>query len=533
MLNRKQFKFNTRKVTALALLLFGSLPPCFADVDLHGPLTPQSDVMTSPSDSVTIERPSLSALIAITRSADPFGLDSQSSRPITLDEAAHLAIYNNLDIGVSGLNEQARKTLFLASLGKFLPDLNLSYNYNYLKGHADLPFVGFGAGGLHFNNPVIITGSVLTYHAFRGGSILYGALESKANYRAAQQSKKATVNDTLLQTAKDYYELLLQEALLAVRITAVQTSEELLKQNKDLRAGGLATALDVYQAETQLSSDRQNLIDQQINRRNAAIKLAQLLNADQSTDLVAATNQLQKIRLVSEQLRPVNLLGIAIDHRPELKQYKELRLAAKREINVALAKLLPTFDLTGGVYGVGETLSPATRTATVSGLAVGPGGSSVITAPITIHEDRRISAIGFIGYKLNWEFTGMGTVEAANTHYAKLLARQAQLQEQKVLNQVIADVRQSYLNTLGSENKINETTIQVNSATEELRLAKLRFQYGLGKNIDVLRAQQDFTSALIAKAQAIAYFNVYQAQLLRDLGVLSTATLTARTPFNG
>ena len=107
------------------------------------------------------------------------------------------------------------------------------------------------------------------------------------------------------------------------------------------------------------------------------------------------------------------------------------------------------------------------------------------------------------------------------------------MQQQKVLNQVIADVRQSYLTTLGSENKINETTIQVNSATEELRLAKLRFQYGLGKNIDVLRAQQDYTSALIAKAQAIANFNVAQAQLLRDLGVLSTATLTARAPFRG
>ena len=94
-------------------------------------------------------------------------------------------------------------------------------------------------------------------------------------------------------------------------------------------------------------------------------------------------------------------------------------------------------------------------------------------------------------------------------------------------------MRQSYLNTLSTENKITETTSQVRSATEELRLAQLRLQNGLGKNIDVLRAQQDYISALINKAQALRDFNIAQAQLLRDTGVLSTSTLTSRIPFNG
>ncbi len=62
---------------------------------------------------------------------------------------------------------------------------------------------------------------------------------------------------------------------------------------------------------------------------------------------------------------------------------------------------------------------------------------------------------------------------------------------------------------------------------------QLRFQYGLGKNIDVLKAQQDYTSALIAKAQALKNFDVAQAQLLHDIGIISITTLTARTPFEG
>ena len=165
---------------------------------------------------------------------------------------------------------------------------------------------------------------------FRGGSILFGAMQSKNNYRAAQNARSATVNDTLLQTAKYYYDLLLQEAILSVRISAVRTSEEQLKLNSDLHDGGKATMLEVYQAETQLSQDRQNLIDQQITRRDAAIKLAQYLNAQQGEDLAPANPLLLKTRLVAEQMGPAGLLRVAIDHRPELKQYEQLRLAAKK-----------------------------------------------------------------------------------------------------------------------------------------------------------------------------------------------------------
>ncbi len=483
-------------------------------------------------DSVTVGKPALSALVSITRTTDPFGLDAQGSRQISLDETAHFAVDNNLDIGISGLSENSKRALYYASMGKFLPDINLSYNYNYLKGHANLPFVGFGVQGLHFNNPVIITGAGFTYHAFRGGRIFYGTLQSRNNYRAAQHARHASVNDTLLQATKYYYDLMLQEAVLQARISAVRTSESQLKLNRDLKEGGLATNLDVYQAETQLSKDRQNLIDQQIARRDAAIKLSQYLNIDSGEDLTPTNSQLIKIRLVSEQLKPLDLLSLAIDRRPELKQYQELRLAAKRQINLEISRLMPTFDFSGNVYGVGETLSPAHRIISSNVIAVSSTGTAVST-PITISENRRLGAVWQIGYNIKWNFEGMGTVAAAETYSARYLARQAQLEQQKILNQIIADVRQSYLKTLSSENKIIETGSQVKSAAEELRLAQMRFRYGLGKNIDVLRAQQDYTSALIDKAQALTDFNVAQAQLLRDIGVLSTSTLTAHTPFKG
>ncbi len=274
----------------MLLLILHSSTAALAQVSLKGPMqksVPAADTLTEPTindpfpqssstDSITVGKPALSALISITRTTDPFGLDSQGARTISLPEAAQLTIDNNLDIGISRLDEQSRKLLYWASLGKFLPDINLMYNYNYVKGQANLPFIGLSPTGLHLNNPIIVAGAGFTYHAFRGGSILFGAMQSKSNYRAAQNYRQATVNDALLQSAKYYYDLLLQQAILAVRISAVRTSEEQLKLNNDLHDGGKATMLEVYQAETQLSQDRQNLIDQQIARRDAANKISSI-----------------------------------------------------------------------------------------------------------------------------------------------------------------------------------------------------------------------------------------------------------------
>ncbi len=50
---------------------------------------------------------------------------------------------------------------------------------------------------------------------------------------------------------------------------------------------------------------------------------------------------------------------------------------------------------------------------------------------------------------------------------------------------------------------------------------------GIGLNIDVLNAQRDLTQAQINKAQAIVDFNIAQAQLLHDVGLISIDTLTS------
>lgn len=492
---------------------------------IKGPLdevVPVDDLSGSDADPQRIQiiRPPLTALISIDKKVDSALLDAASTVPMSLDDVVQSAVKNNLDIGISSYSERARKANLVSSMGKFLPDIALSYQWNYLKGKANVPF-GQSLEPLSFNNPFILTSAGFKYYGYRGGSVLFGALQNRNNYRAARHSKHATVSDTLQTAAKRYYDLLLQEALLQIRVKAVETSEGQLSLNKDLKQGGLATNLEVLQAETQLSQDRQNLIDQQIARREAAILLAEFLNANQGLDIVPSDLLLQKIRIVSEQANAARLLQLAIDNRPELKQYEELRLAAKKQIVINAAKLQPNFAFSGNVLGIGETLSKQYELAPIT-LAGAAGGVGL--------RNRQITALYTLGVNVNWNFEGLGAVDLANTYAAKMTARQAGLQQQQVLNKVTSEVRRSYLQSLKTDRKIEEAVAQVRSANEELRLAQLRFQNGVGRNIDVLKAQQDYTSSLIEKARAIVNFNNAQIDLLHDTGLISSATVLSRTP---
>ncbi len=474
---------------------------------------PSKSGKSSSLEEVQLRRPELKSLITINDYLNPFQLDAFSSAALNLRRALDLGLNQNLDLAISRTNAKQRQNAYYSSLGNFLPDPTLGYTEYFPDGKIGLPSsLGslFGASsalqtvasGTSFNNSVIrirspfeIMHAGAEFYAFRGGSILFGVQQSKHNYQAAKLLEKASLSDTLLTVTQNYYNLVLAETLLQIRIRAVATSNEQLRRSEDRFHSGLATNLDVLQSKTQLSRDRQALVDQQVNRRSAAIALGTALNMNLGDDYIPVELNVRKIRLIDSSLNIADILQLAIDYRPELKQYEELRLAAKKAIMVAAASLQPTVSLNGNVYGIG-----------------GPSN---------------VQALGVFSLNVNWRLRGFGTVDMFNVQQAKWQARQTRLQAQKELQTVISQVRNSYLQILDKEQNITEATDEVESALEELRLAQLRKINGLGINLDVITAQRDYTQALIDKAQALINFDIAQAQLLHDMGLISVDALTS------
>jgi outer membrane protein TolC len=492
---------------------------------VDNPSEPQSITTASGKtrslESIELKRPELSALITVSENVSPLALDATGTTPVSFQSVLAAAVQHNLDIADYRTQTEIQKWTYLNACSKFLPDVNMGYQKQFVKGDFFFPFQatnsasaaaattatgtasttsGASSKFLKISTPFTIMSSGFTYHAYQGGKVMFGALENHNRLRAARAVQHATLSNTLLDIARSYYRLLLEEAYLQIRIRAVATDAEQVRVNTDLEANGLATNLDVLQSRTQLSRDRVSLIDQQRSRRVAAIQLADTLNMSMAGDLVPAEHELHKVRLIERNVPITQLLEAAVDNRPELKQYEELRRAAKKAIVVAAAPLSPKINIGGNVYGIGPNLAD-------------------------------VQAIFQLSFAINFTYGGLGMTDWTNIQTAKWRARQALVQANKEFNTIIDQTRTAYIDTLTTEKKIDETENEVESAEEELRLAKIRFENGLGTNLDIITAQRDRTTAYLDRALAIANYNIAEVQMLHDMGTISVSTLSAGKPI--
>lgn len=490
-------------------------------------------------EQVIVKAPLLSALITVDERLSPFSFEASGSKNISLHDVLSAAHGQNLNIRISGTESDQRKWIMVSAAGGFLPNLSNEVTYQGITGN----YISPAGAAIPIQNYYLNTNNTFTQYLFKGGSILHTYLEDKHLYKASKHAVHIVSNDVLYETAKAYYNLALNEVKLQIKIKTVETADALLLINKDLYANGVNTMLEVLQAKTQLSRDRQQLIKQQVERRQSAVKLATVINEDAGTDLTLGNPLIVKVRLIDKKLSIKELLQIALDNRPELKRYEELRLAAKEAIKVARAPLLPQITVTGSTVGTFARIqnqnsqqqqtpfstSGGASPGSVSGASSLPVASGANSTSSERHKAGR--SLFVLGVDLQWQLGGMGLTAAAQVQAKRAEARRRQLEFLRELNDVYKQVRDSYLSCITAESLIAETTDTVNSSKEQLRVAKDRLENGVGTNLDVINAQRDYTSALIDKADAIIQFNTAQAQLLKDIGRISVSTLVATSPM--
>lgn len=485
------------------------------------------------ADEIEVKAPLLKALIQVQAPISPYQMDADSARSISLRDVAQTALSNNLDIKISNAVKQQIRWKYWSRMGEFLPELINSISYQGIKGQYASPF----GQVVPADSPYLVIPNTASLYFFKGGTILFGAMRAKHDYKASDWSLKGTTNDVLLDAAKLYYQLVLNNVLLQIRIKGVEIGESLLARNSIMYENGANTKLDVMQARTQLSKDRQNLISQQIDRRQSAISLSTALNLDPSVDLLVQDSLVRKTRLVDSSLRVNELVSIAIKNRPELKKFEELRLAAKDHVRVVRGSLFPSVQGTAGLAATGAKVvsaqSSGASSASTGGISAGSfSTSSLVPAGSTTSSPKfSMAEIYQIGINISWTLPGMGTVDAANIQSAKWEARRVQLEGSEQLNKVYKEVRDAYLESIKSESLIDETTQYVDSSREQLNVATVRLSEGVGTDLDAVIAQRDYVNALIDKANAIINFNISQVKLLRSIGRISLDTLTRGVPL--
>lgn len=432
---------------------------------------------------------------------NPIRLEASYTEPISLKQALEYTLDHNLAIGINRQTYQSSIYNFAGALAGYLPNSQTVYGNTHT---TIFP---------HTHTTSDVFSQSVNFPLFQGGRITYGAIGSYDRMKATRQQLGASINDTLLQVYMDYTNCVLQRVLLRIRIKAVEVDQEQLRLNERLYETGVGTKLAVMQARTQLSLDQQSLLLQQEAVRQAGLQLAFDLNLPLSGDYVPMEARATESALFRSDVSIDSLLNQALVHRPELRQYEYLRLAANRNIQVAAAPLYPVAQYTlNSNYQSTSIVTNAITANNTNTAGVGQFGGTFNTLSSA--------------FNLGWTLPNLGMASTANILAGRAIARQAMLQANQVLLNVQQQVRSSYITMRTAHENIDVAAVGVESSTEELHLARIRLEAGVATYLDLLTAQRDYIQTLTNQAQAIIASNQAQAQLLHDTGLISVDTLT-------
>jgi outer membrane protein TolC len=144
---------------------------------------------------------------------------------------------------------------------------------------------------------------------------------------------------------------------------------------------------------------------------------------------------------------------------------------------------------------------------------------------LEVIDDDLGSADGFtLGARLRWNFYDGGAARArAEQEEKNIEIAETNFAQQR--NQVRFEVEEAFFELNASEENIQTASFALEQAQESLRLARLRFQAGVGIQSDVISQQAELTRARINRLTAILDYNRALAELQRAVSNLPDSIL--------
>jgi multidrug efflux system outer membrane protein len=266
-------------------------------------------------------------------------------------------------------------------------------------------------------------------------------------------------------TAQAYFSVRSLDAQVAVTRQTLASREEALTYVRNRARGGIASDLDVAQAESARADSAALLKDLLRQRALAEHQLATLAGR---LDLGVPAGDL--LALPVPPLPPPGLPSSLIDRRPDIQQAEQTLVSANAQIGVAKAAMLPTIALTGLDGWESKALSTLIQ------------GSS---------------AIWSLGFALTLPLFDWGRFEA-RTDAAIARQHQAIAGYQKSIETGFREVADALSNTQSTTSAEEDYLARVEAARRALRLARLRYEAGYSAFLEVLDAQRTANEAELA-----------------------------------
>jgi len=459
--------------------------------------------------------------------------------PMTLEEAIDQALTQNLDIQTARLGPQIQEYSLAAAEAVFDPTISSNVGYNNSSTQSTsqldggqrietkrstynasvsqtLPWYGARLSADFNNGRTQTTNSFSTLNPSYSSTLsfsltqplLAGFLTDNQRAGVRTQRMQGEISDIQLTTRMENIRTQVRASYWALRATIDQIeiqrqslaqAQELLDQNRIRVSLGTMSELQVVQAEAQVASAEQALLNAQVQWRNQELAFKSLLAGGPADPIFRQTVNPVELPIVEQpQVDIQAAVDTALANRTDLIQQRRQRDISQIQLNVTKNSTLPTLNLSAGysLRGVGGDLYQR------SGL----GGEAVL-----IDQGGYMDALRSISDRdtptwnltLNFSYPIGNAASKANLSRARLQMQQTDLALRAQELAVVTEVTDAGL-------AVNDTYLQLQAAQRSRQVAErsaeielTRFRVGASTNYEVMLAQNALTSARLSELRAI------------------------------
>ena len=377
-----------------------------------------------------------------------------------LQRLIQLALDNNRDLRVAGLNVERVRALYNIERTALIPSVNATGDASRTRTPADLA----SSGRITTSSRYSVGGEIPSYELDFFGRIASLRNEVLQQYLATEEAQRSAQISLISAVARQYLVLLATDERLALARQTFAAAGHSYELTQQTFTAGVASELDLRTSEAQRETYRAAVAALEQQHVQAENALALLLGAPLPDDL-PPPGQLATESLLADL--PAGLPSDLLTRRPDILAAEHTLQAANANIGVARAAFFPSVTLTA--FG-------GTASAQLSGLFKSGSGAWTFAPSITLP----IFAAGRNKAELNIAWIER-RIEVANY--------------EKAIQTAFREVADALAVRAFIDTQISAQQARVAAARSRYQLSNQRYESGIDSFLTVLLAQQDLFSA--------------------------------------
>jgi len=404
-----------------------------------------------------------------------------------LQELTRTALVQNYDLRDAVARvEQARANLGITRSNQF-PQVNASGDIQFTRlsrdGTFPLPASFVQSQNRNFGEASL---NLLSFEVDLWGRLRRATESARAGLLNAEENRKAVVTTLVSDVATNYFSLLQLDYELEISQRTLDTRRDSLRLVQERTGGGVATLLDLRQAEQLVSSAAQTIptLQQQIEQTENQINLLVGKNPG---------SVIRGRKFIEQEMPPQVPAGMPsslLERRPDVRAAEQALIAANANIGVAKAAYFPQLSLSGLLGGQSSQLAS---------LFSGPHSTWSFVPQVT----QPIFTAGRL---------------KSNVRLAEAERTSALVQYERTIQTAFSEVSNALIAHQRTRESRLEQEVLVTALQDRTRLAYVRYRGGVDTQLNALDADRDLFQAELSLAQIRLSELLSVVQLYKALG---------------